>query len=50
MAIQSIINGFGTSAIAGYAAAVKFNNFAVTSFSTLGTGVSNFTAQNLGAG
>ncbi|MEG0124443.1 MAG: MATE family efflux transporter [Clostridia bacterium] len=50
IAIQSIINGFGTSAIAGYAAAVKFNNFAVTSFSTLGTGVSNFTAQNLGAG
>ncbi|MEG1775409.1 MAG: MATE family efflux transporter [Clostridia bacterium] len=48
--IQSIINGFGTSAIAGYAAAVKFNNFAVTSFSTLGNGMSNFTAQNLGAG
>lgn len=49
IAIQSIINGFGTSAIAGYAAAIKFNNFAVTSFSTLGNGVSNFTAQNMGA-
>lgn len=47
--IQSIINGFGTSAIAGYAAAIKFNNFAVTSFNTLGNGMSNFTAQNLGA-
>lgn len=47
--IQSIINGFGTSAIAGYAAAVKFNNFAVTSFTTMGNGMSNFTAQNLGA-
>ena len=47
--IQSIINGFGTSAIAGYAAAVKFNNFAVTSFNTLGNGMSNFAAQNLGA-
>lgn len=49
IAIQSIINGFGTAAIAGYAAAIKFNNFAVTSFSTLGNGMSNFTAQNLGA-
>ena len=48
--IQSIINGFGTSAIAGYAAAIKFNNFAVTSFTTMGNGMSNFTAQNLGAG
>ena len=47
--IQSIINGFGTSAIAGYAAAIKFNNFAVTSFTTMGNGMSNFTAQNLGA-
>ena len=47
--IQSIINGFGTSAIAGYAAAVKLNNFAVTSFTTMGNGMSNFTAQNLGA-
>ncbi|MDD3335020.1 MAG: MATE family efflux transporter [Eubacteriales bacterium] len=50
IAIQSIINGFGTSAIAGYSAAIKFNNFAITSFSTLGNGMSNFTAQNLGAG
>lgn len=49
IAIQSIINGFGTVAIAGYAAAIKYNNFAVTSYSTLGNGMSNFTAQNLGA-
>lgn len=47
--IQSIINSYGTMAIAGYAAAVKFNNFAVMSFTTLGNGMSNFTAQNLGA-
>lgn len=49
IAIQSIINSFGTAAIAGYSAAIKFNNFAVTSFSTLGNGMSNFTAQNMGA-
>ena len=28
---------------------MKFNNFAVTSFNTLGNGMSNFAAQNLGA-
>lgn len=48
--IQSIINDFGTAVIAGYAAAVKINNFAVTSFNTLGNAMSNYTAQNLGGG
>lgn len=48
--IQSIVNSFGTSVIAGYSAAVKVNNFAVSSFSTLGTAMSNYTAQNIGAG
>lgn len=48
--IQSVINGFGTDVMAGYSAAVKLNNLATTSFTTLGNGVSNFAAQNLGAG
>lgn len=48
--IQGNINRFGPNVIAGYSAAVKFNNFAVTSFTTLGNGLSNWTAQNLGAG
>lgn len=48
--IQSVINGFGPGVIAGYAAAVKLNNLVITSFTTLGNGVSNYTAQNLGAG
>ena len=49
--IQSIINGFGVPAvIAGYAAAVKLNTFAVTMFTTLSGGLANFTAQNIGAG
>jgi putative MATE family efflux protein len=47
--IQSVINGFGASVIAGYSAAVKLNNLVVTSFTTLGNGISNYTAQNLGA-
>lgn len=48
--IQSVINGFGASVIAGYSAAVKLNNLVITSFTTLGNGVSNYTAQNMGAG
>ena len=48
--IQSVINGFGPGVIAGYSAAVKLNNMVITSFTTLGNGVSNYTAQNLGAG
>lgn len=47
--IQGIINGFGTDVMAGYSAAVKLNNLVITSFTTLGNGVSNFTAQNIGA-
>lgn len=48
--IQSLINGFGPSVIAGYAAAIKLNNLVITSFTTLGNGISNYTAQNMGAG
>lgn len=48
--IQSIINSFGASVIAGYAASVKLNNLVITSFTTLGNGMSNYTAQNVGAG
>ena len=48
--IQSVINDFGTSVIAGYSAAVKLNNLVITSFTTIGNGISNYAAQNLGAG
>lgn len=47
--IQGVINSFGTAAMAGYAAAVKLNSMVVTSLVTLGNGISNYTAQNLGA-
>lgn len=47
--IQGVINGFGAGVIAGYSAGVKLNNLVITSFTTLGNGISNFTAQNLGA-
>jgi len=48
--IQGVINGFGTGVMAGYSASVKLNNLVVTSFTTLGNGISNYTAQNIGAG
>ena len=48
--IQGVINGFGTAVIAGYAAAVKLNNLVITAFTTLANGISNYTAQNMGAG
>lgn len=47
--VQVVVNGFGSAVIAGYSAAVKLNSFAITSFSTLSNGLSNFTAQNIGA-
>ena len=48
--IQGIINGFGAEVMAGYSGAIKLNNLVITSFTTLGNGMSNYTAQNLGAG
>ena len=47
--IQGRINSFGVSVTAGYSAAVKLNNLVITSFTTIGNGISNFAAQNLGA-
>lgn len=48
--IQGIINGFGPGVIAGYSASVKLNNLVITSFTTVGNGISNYAAQNIGAG
>ena len=48
--IQGAINGFGPGVMAGYSAGVKMNNLVITSFTTLGNGISNYTAQNIGAG
>ena len=48
--LQSIINGFGASVIAGYSASIKLNNLVITSLTTLCNGISNYTSQNVGAG
>ena len=47
--IQKLINGYGSSVIAGYSAAIKLNTFTINSLYTFGNGVSSFTAQNFGA-
>ena len=46
--IQRLINGYGSSVVAGYSAAIKLNTFCITSITTLGNGVSGYTAQNVG--
>lgn len=48
--IQRVINGFGPGVMAGYSAGVKLNNLVITSFTTIGNGISNYASQNLGAG
>ncbi|MDO5154713.1 MAG: MATE family efflux transporter [Eubacteriales bacterium] len=47
--IQGTINDYGAGVIAGYSTSVKLNNLVITSFTTLGNGISNYTAQNIGA-
>lgn len=50
MLIQGLVNSFGPDVIAGYAAAVKLNTFAITCFSTMSNSISSYVAQNIGAG
>lgn len=47
--IQARVNSFGSSTVAGFAAANKLNTFVITSFTTIGNAVSSFSAQNIGA-
>ncbi|MGB8455231.1 MAG: MATE family efflux transporter [Anaerocolumna sp.] len=47
--MQAIVNGYGSAVIAGYSAGIKLNIFSIAGFSALGSGISSFTAQNIGA-
>ncbi len=47
--LQGVINNFKDAVMAGYGAGVKLNNLVITSFTTLGNGISNYTSQNIGA-
>lgn len=48
--IQGAINDCGVAVTAGFAAGIKLQNLVITAFTTLGNGISNFAAQNIGAG
>ena len=48
--IQGLVNGYGSSVIAGYGVAIQLNTFAITVFNTSANAISNYTAQNLGSG
>ena len=48
MSVQRLINSFGTSVMAAYAAAVKVDNIAIQVIVSLGTALSVFTGQNVG--
>ena len=48
--VQGIVNQFGSAVVAGYSGAIKLNTFAINIFMTLGSCLSCYTAQNIGAG
>ncbi len=50
MLVQSVINSFGAEALAGYSAAMRIEGICVVPMSGIGTALSAYTAQNIGAG
>lgn len=47
--VQSYVNTFGASAIAGYSSANKYDNFLLLPVNSFGLAAATFTGQNLGA-
>lgn len=48
--VQSVVNGFGSAALAGYSAASRIESICVVPMIATGNAVATFTAQNIGAG
>ncbi|MCI8978421.1 MATE family efflux transporter [bacterium 1xD8-48] len=48
--VQSVVNGFGSSVLAGYTAGTRIESVCIVPMIASGNAVSTFTAQNLGAG
>lgn len=48
--VQDIVNRYGSAVVAGYSGAIKLNTFAINIFMTLGSCLSSYMAQNIGAG
>ncbi|MDD2958519.1 MAG: MATE family efflux transporter [Lachnospiraceae bacterium] len=49
MLVQSVVNGFGSEALAGFSAAMRIEAICVVPMSGIGNAVSSYTAQNIGA-
>ena len=49
MLVQSVVNGFGSEALAGFSAAMRIESICVVPMSAIGNAVSSYTAQNMGA-
>ena len=50
MLVQSVVNSFGSEALAGFSAAMRIESICVVPMAGIGNAVSSYTAQNLGAG
>lgn len=48
--VQSVVNGYGSSVLAGYTAGTRIESICIVPMIASGNAVSTFTAQNLGAG
>ncbi len=48
--VQSVVNGFGSSVLAGYTAGQRIESICIVPMIASGNAVSTFTAQNMGAG
>lgn len=47
--VQSVVNGFGSSVLAGYTGGMRLESICVVPMISMGNAVSTFTAQNIGA-
>lgn len=48
--VQSVVNGFGSSVLAGYASGTRIESICIVPMIAMGNAMSTFTAQNMGAG
>lgn len=48
--VQSVVNGFGSSVLAGYTAGSRIDSICIVPMIAAGNAVATFTAQNMGAG
>lgn len=49
MLVQSVVNSFGSQALAGFSAGMRIESMCVVPMSGIGNAISSYTAQNMGA-